>query len=98
MREAPRRSPANKCVSSDVSLTLRVLPRYWPCGAAGGAARTVSDVKETSRQALLRRGFLLEYATLGWNVVGIVVPAVVAIAANRMVRTVSPAANEGQAS
>ncbi|MBR7829443.1 cation transporter [Actinospica sp. MGRD01-02] len=29
--------------------------------------------------ALLRRGFLLEYATLGWNVVGIVVLAVAAI-------------------
>lgn len=67
-------------------------------GCGGGPTRTVSDVKETSRQALLRRGFLLEYVTLGWNVVGIVVPAVVAIAANRMVRTVSPAANEGQAS
>lgn len=30
---------------------------------------------------LLRRGFLLEYATLGWNVVGIVVLAVTAISA-----------------
>lgn len=33
------------------------------------------------RAALLRRGFALEYATLGWNVVGIVVLAVAAIAA-----------------
>ncbi|WP_037603751.1 cation transporter [Streptacidiphilus rugosus] len=37
--------------------------------------------KEISRTALLRRGFALEYATLGWNVIGIVVLAVAAIAA-----------------
>lgn len=36
---------------------------------------------EISRQALLRRGFFLEYATLGWNVVGIAVLAVAAISA-----------------
>ncbi|GAA1972656.1 cation transporter [Kitasatospora viridis] len=34
-----------------------------------------------SHRALVRRGFALEYATLGWNVVGIVVLAVAAIAA-----------------
>jgi divalent metal cation (Fe/Co/Zn/Cd) transporter len=34
-----------------------------------------------SGSALLRRGFLLEYLTLGWNVVGIVVLAVAAVAA-----------------
>lgn len=33
------------------------------------------------RSSLLRRGFLLEYTTLAWNVVGIVVLAVAAIAA-----------------
>ncbi len=33
------------------------------------------------RQALLRRGFALEYATLAWNVAGIAVLAVAAIAA-----------------
>ncbi|WP_244179080.1 hypothetical protein [Streptomyces rubellomurinus] len=36
---------------------------------------------EISRTALIRRGFALEYATLGWNVVGIVVLAVAAISA-----------------
>ncbi|MFF0133715.1 hypothetical protein ACFYTG_50145 [Streptomyces mirabilis] len=41
----------------------------------------VSDVKEICRQALMRRGFVLEYVTLGWNVVGIVVLAVAAVAA-----------------
>jgi hypothetical protein len=34
-----------------------------------------------SRAVLLRRGFALEYATLGWNVVGIVVLAVAAVSA-----------------
>lgn len=34
-----------------------------------------------TRKALLRRGFALEYTTLGWNVVGIVVLAVAAVSA-----------------
>ena len=38
-------------------------------------------VDASARQALLRRGFALEYATLGWNVVGIVVLAIAAISA-----------------
>lgn len=33
------------------------------------------------RHRLVRRGFVLEYATLGWNVVGIVVLAITAVAA-----------------
>ncbi|WP_042404907.1 cation transporter [Streptacidiphilus carbonis] len=37
--------------------------------------------KETARTSLLRRGFALEYATLAWNVVGIVVLAVAALSA-----------------
>jgi len=41
----------------------------------------VTTVNEIPRQALLRRGFALEYATLGWNVVGIVVLAVAAVSA-----------------
>jgi len=36
---------------------------------------------ETDREVLLRRGRRLEYATLGWNVVGIAVLAIAAIAA-----------------
>lgn len=35
----------------------------------------------SNRRMLLRRGLMLEYATLGWNVVGVVVLAVAAIAA-----------------
>ena len=38
-------------------------------------------VEASARKVLLRRGFALEYATLGWNVVGIVVLAVAAISA-----------------
>jgi divalent metal cation (Fe/Co/Zn/Cd) transporter len=34
-----------------------------------------------ARGVLLRRGMLLEYATLGWNVVGVIVLAVAAVAA-----------------
>ncbi|WP_327425861.1 cation transporter [Streptomyces sp. NBC_01236] len=41
----------------------------------------MTTVNEIPRQALLRRGFALEYATLGWNVVGIMVLAVAAISA-----------------
>jgi len=40
-----------------------------------------SAVTEVDRKRLLRRGFVLEYATLGWNVVGVVVLAVAAVAA-----------------
>jgi len=36
---------------------------------------------ERARQVLLRRGFALEYATLAWNVAGIVVLAIAAMAA-----------------
>ncbi|MEU8514678.1 cation transporter [Kitasatospora sp. NPDC048722] len=41
----------------------------------------MTDVDETSRQTLLRRGFALEYTTLGWNLIGIVVLAIAAIGA-----------------
>ena len=40
---------------------------------------TAPDV--TTRKALLRRGFALEYTTLGWNVVGMVVLAFAAVSA-----------------
>ncbi len=38
-------------------------------------------VDEAARKALLRRGFALEFVTLGWNVIGLAVLAVAAIAA-----------------
>src|SRR5712692_9369540 len=51
--------------------------------ANSGETMTGADVAapdETS-PALLRRGFALEYATLSWNVIGVVVLAVAALAA-----------------
>ena len=48
--------------------------RYWKTVPV--AARGASD-----RSSLLRRGLLLEYTTLGWNGVGMVVLAVAAVAA-----------------
>lgn len=42
---------------------------------------TTPDLAPAARAALLRRGFALEYATLGWNVVGIAVLAFAAVTA-----------------
>jgi divalent metal cation (Fe/Co/Zn/Cd) transporter len=41
----------------------------------------MTTADETARRALLRHGFALEYATLAWNAVGIVVLAVAAVSA-----------------
>jgi divalent metal cation (Fe/Co/Zn/Cd) transporter len=41
----------------------------------------VTSTDDAARRALTRRGFALEYATLGWNVIGIVVLAGAAISA-----------------
>jgi len=41
----------------------------------------VLTADDPRRPALVRRGFILEYLTLGWNVAGIVVLAIAAIAA-----------------
>jgi len=41
----------------------------------------VATADDSVRSALLRRGFVLEYLTLGWNVAGIVVLAIAAISA-----------------
>jgi divalent metal cation (Fe/Co/Zn/Cd) transporter len=41
----------------------------------------VTATGDRSRARLVRRGFVLEYVTLGWNVAGIVVLAVAAVAA-----------------
>jgi divalent metal cation (Fe/Co/Zn/Cd) transporter len=38
-------------------------------------------VDDAARTALLRRGFALEFVTLGWNVIGVVVLAIAAVAA-----------------
>lgn len=41
----------------------------------------MTTLDDSARAALLRRGFALEYATLTWNVIGIVVLAIAAIGA-----------------
>jgi divalent metal cation (Fe/Co/Zn/Cd) transporter len=52
---------------------------------AGGRGRrqnsAVAVADDQVRKALLRRGFALEYTTLGWNVAGIVVLGIAAISA-----------------
>lgn len=44
-------------------------------------AVNVPTLTDADRARLLRRGFALEYATLGWNVIGVVILAITAIAA-----------------
>jgi divalent metal cation (Fe/Co/Zn/Cd) transporter len=65
------------------------LASHARCGILGAdhvrrpACKTglVTSAAGTARHVLLRRGFALEYATLAWNVAGIVVLAVAAVAA-----------------
>ena len=51
------------------------------CGCYILNVTTAHQIEERERAALVRRGFALEYATLVWNVVGIAVLAVTAVAA-----------------
>ena len=50
----------------------RAFGRIWQTPA-------VTALDQTTRATLLRRGFALEYATLAWNVVGIVILAIAAL-------------------
>ncbi len=54
-----------------------------PANGRGQAWQTfpVTAIDEAARRALVRRGFALEWATLGWNVVGIIILAIAAVAA-----------------
>jgi hypothetical protein len=57
-----------------------------PCGlaltvGAAGMIVVMAGADDLARARLLRRGFTLEYLTLGWNAAGIVVLAVAAVAA-----------------
>jgi divalent metal cation (Fe/Co/Zn/Cd) transporter len=47
----------------------------------GPAGRLLASADDPRHTRLLRRGFVLEYVTLGWNVAGIVVLAIAAVAA-----------------
>ena len=51
------------------------------CGCYIPCVTTAHHLGEQRRAELLRRGFALEYVTLGWNVAGIAVLAVTAVAA-----------------
>ncbi len=55
--------------------------RAWPCHAGQVASAMVAQAQDARRLALLRRGFALEYVTLGWNAAGIIVLAFAAISA-----------------
>ena len=62
------------------------MPRVGLEGAGGAQmpvcqTSPVTALDDWNRQALVRRGFALEWATLGWNVAGIVVLAVAAVTA-----------------
>jgi divalent metal cation (Fe/Co/Zn/Cd) transporter len=53
----------------------------WASGHRTSHDLGVTAIDDPTRARLLRRGFLLEYVTLGWNVAGIVVLAFAALAA-----------------
>jgi divalent metal cation (Fe/Co/Zn/Cd) transporter len=52
-----------------------------PGGHGGREGTGVTIADDEVRKGLLRRGFALEYATLAWNVIGIVVLAIAAVSA-----------------
>ena len=63
-----------------------MIAQHDPAAAPGPPHRlwqtaAVTVPGDSRRQALLRRGFALEYATLGWNVAGLAVLAYAAITA-----------------
>jgi hypothetical protein len=65
------------------AVTAAVMSALAAGKAPGGRWQTgtVAVADEQVRRALLRRGFALEYATLAWNVAGIVVLAIAAVSA-----------------
>src|SRR5258705_10608387 len=89
-RPAAARAAATANVSSESgsssASSLSTRPRYrhrmggGPVSPTAGAAATMQCVG-ADRSSLLRHGLRLEYATLGWNAVGIAVLGVAAIAA-----------------
>jgi len=64
------------------------LPRLTPSrGDRQAWCDIVADIGGLSGSRLLRRGLRLEFVTLGWNVVGVVVLAATAIAARSAARS-----------
>ena len=71
-------------MNSSASRYRRVRAQKITCPLAAVAAGRLLPwpaLDDLGHRALLRRGFPLEYATLAWNVAGIVVLAIAAIAA-----------------
>lgn len=60
---------------------MRLIPMTDVLSREGLRAQAADDLDRAVHARLLRRGLRLEYATLGWNVVGVVVLAVTAVAA-----------------
>ena len=56
-------------------------PGSWLMAADCWQTSAATVAGDPAREALLRRGFVLEYVTLSWNVVGIVVLALAAVSA-----------------
>jgi divalent metal cation (Fe/Co/Zn/Cd) transporter len=75
------RSRAPVVAASDCHLCGTSLP-VVACSRATGAGRLVAmAITDPARKSLLRMGFALEYATLAWNVAGIVILAIAAVSA-----------------
>jgi hypothetical protein len=51
------------------------------CPRGFGRLKTMAMAPDAPRAALLRRGFVLEYVTLAWNVAGIIILAIAAVSA-----------------
>jgi divalent metal cation (Fe/Co/Zn/Cd) transporter len=71
-------------MATSVRLTSKLTRAKVTCAGGGGGRWqncVVAAADDQARQLLLRRGFALEYATLAWNVAGIVILAVAAISA-----------------
>jgi divalent metal cation (Fe/Co/Zn/Cd) transporter len=65
-------------ISGTTRRAAQAVPRSWSVQRQTGR---VGITEWTVRERLLRRGFMLEWITLGWNVVAVVVLAITAVTA-----------------
>ena len=73
--------PSGSTKASSFSTLLRLSLSLGPLFTAAWQTALMTDADSPARGVLLRRGFALEYVTLGWNAAGIVVLAIAAVAA-----------------
>ncbi len=64
-----------------VAVLRKIAPAEWLFGAARLSTKTYVEVPVV-QAPFLRRGLVLEYITLGWNVVGVVIVVIAAYAAH----------------